>query len=195
MVMDYLNGNDNHDIAFMRSAVDSWLEFRANVCKLYFDRLAVRAHEAGLQAGAFVFAPSLWRFVGQIAKSCRALDVVAPMLYRAYPHKEGPACLNHEWAAFHTLLKNAPDGAEKAARLLFDTPLLGGENPMQGFSPAEIGAEVAAARAVSDKHIRLLPILQTEDASLAEVAKAVLNAKADGYGEFMYSQKKILNIS
>lgn len=179
---------EKNSIPVLRSAIDAWLDFRAACVKEYMDQFAAQAHEAGLQAAAFVFAPSLWWFVGQRPTSCGALDLVSPMLYRAYPHEEGPACLNHEWAAFQTLLSHTDRPASDLASMLFDMALLS-DDPMKGFPPEHVGVETEAARAMLPRRISVLPIVQTEDDRLAETCQAVLDAGADGYGEFMYSQK------
>jgi len=79
------------DFAFLRA----WFSFRESCVKRYMERFAERVHavRSDLKACAFVFAPSLAHFVGQTEAALGALDVVSPMLYRAYPHADGPACL------------------------------------------------------------------------------------------------------
>ena len=189
-LMRYLK-NEPHasSIPRMRNALEAWQDFRGRCIKQYFDRFAVQAHAAGLDAGAFVFAPSLWWMVGQRPDGMGSLDLVAPMLYRAYPHSEGPACLNHEWAAFRELLSHGERSAEDVASLIFDLPLMGGEDPMKGFSPEHVADEVRAARAMLPKKVQLAPIVQAEDAALEEVVSGVMAAGADGCGEFQFAQK------
>lgn len=186
-LMDYLNGGDAN-IPALRDAMESWFDFRAACVKEYMERFSARAHAAGLKAGAFVFAPSLWYFVGQHPDALTGLDVVSPMLYRAYPHAAGTACLSHEWAAFHELLSHARRPAEEVASLLFDMAFLS-DDPMSGFPPAHVGLETRAARAQIPKSVSLAPIVQTEDESLAETVDEVLKNGADAWGEFMYAQK------
>lgn len=186
-LMDYLNGGDG-DIPMIRASMESWFDFRAACVREYMDGFAARAHAAGLKAGAFVFAPTLWYYVGQRPDALGALDVVSPMLYRAYPHETGTACLSHEWAAFHELLSHAQRPADEVASMLFDISFMTDE-PMKGFSPAHVGLETKAARAQLSKSTFLAPIVQTEDARLEETVDAVLKGGADACGEFMYVQK------
>ncbi|NLG24800.1 MAG: hypothetical protein GX558_05555 [Clostridiales bacterium] len=182
---DHLDGGGG-DPAAMRAAVDSWLDFRAACVGDYMAAFAAAARAKGLRAGAFVFAPSLWRLVGQRPDALIGLDLVAPMLYRAYPHPGGPACLSHEWAALKRLLSRSGRPAEAAALLGVKLPP---GDPMAGFLPARIGSETAAARAQLPHSVALKPIVQAEDDALDETVDRVLAAGADGCGEFMYTQK------
>ena len=184
----YINGADG-DIVEIRDAIENWLNFRADCTRKYIDMFAESAHKLNLKAGAFVFPASLWWFVGQRPEIFTSLDMVSPMLYRAYPHEVGTACLSHEWAAFAEMLSHGSRPASELASLLFDMPLMS-DDPMAGFSVEHIGFEVSAARAMLARNIRLMPIIQTEDAELEKVYDAVMNSGADGCGEFMYSQKK-----
>lgn len=186
-LMDYLNGGDG-DIPAIRDAMENWFGFRAACVGEYMEGFCARAHAAGLKAGAFVFAPSLWYFVGQRPAALSSLDVVSPMLYRAYPHETGTACLSHEWAAFHALLSNAQRSADEVASLLFDISFMT-DDPMAGFSPAHVGFESKAARAQLPKSVSLAPIVQTEDERLNETIERVMESGADACGEFMYAQK------
>ena len=188
-IMDFLNGGDGKNkVPMMHAAMDAWQDFRSRCVAEYMQNFSVRAHAEGFDAGAFVFAPSLWWFVGQRPDALRSLDVVAPMLYRAYPHKDGPACLSHEWSGMIELLSHTARPAAEIASMLFDTAFIS-DDPMAGLSPEHVGIETGAARAMLAKGIRLLPIIQTEDDRLSETAENVLKNGADGYGEFMYSQK------
>ncbi len=184
---DFLDGGDG-DIPMIRAAMENWFDFRAACVRAYMEGFAARAHASGLKAGAFVFAPTLWYYVGQRPDALNALDVVSPMLYRAYPHETGAACLSHEWAAFHELLSHAQRPAEEAASMLFDISFMT-DAPMKGFPPAHVGLETKAARAQLSKSVALAPIIQTEDARLDETVEAVLKGGADACGEFMYAQK------
>jgi hypothetical protein len=186
-LMDYIDGGDG-DIPFLRDSIENWFNFRADCVKKYMDAFAIKAHAANLKAGAFVFAPSLWWFVGQRPECCSALDAASPMLYRAYPHRDGTACLSHEWACFKEMLSHGSRPASELASILFDMPLMS-DDPMAGFAPEHIEFEVTAARAMLNRNIRLMPIIQTEDPELEKVYDAVMNSGADGCGEFMYSQK------
>lgn len=188
-IIDFLDGGDGRNkVPLMHAAMDAWQDFRGRCVGEYMQNFAVRAHAEGFDAGAFVFAPSLWWFVGQRPDALRSLDVVAPMLYRAYPHEQGPACLSHEWAAMIELLSHATRPAAEVASMLFDTAFIS-DDPMAGLSPEHVGIETGAARAMISKNIRVMPIIQTEDELLSETAAQVLKNGADGYGEFMYDQK------
>ena len=172
-------------------ALRGWFSFRAACTRAYFDRFAAAVHTVrpDCEAGAFVFAPSLGGFVGQAPETFAALDLFSPMLYRAYPHPEGPACLGHEWAACLDRFD------ARTARLLVQTAgvptdLVPGGAPREilekGFAPGRIAEELAALRGRPAGGPCLLPILQTEDPLLPETVRAALSAGADGYGLFAY---------
>ncbi len=182
-LMGYFRG-ENPIPGDAREAVDAMLAFRRHCVKEYMDDFTARAHGAGLQAGAFVFSPSLWDFVGQSAGALGSLDLVAPMIYRDYPHEAGPACLGHEWGAFRELVSaNAPT-AQAVFRRQFPR-----DDPRRGFSPAFVGQEVLAAKKALREEQQLLPIIQTEDPLLEITVQRVLDGGADGYGEFYFDQK------
>lgn len=190
-VMDFLGGADGKDqVPVMHAAIDAWLDFRARCVGEYMKNFSVRAHAEGFDAGAFVFAPSLWWFVGQRPDALATLDVVSPMLYRAYPHTEGPACLSHEWAGMKELLSHTSRTPAQLASMLFDTAIIS-DDPMAGFEPSHVADETRAARAMLAKNVTLAPIIQTEDARLDETMQFVFDSGATACGEFCYSQKKI----
>ncbi len=174
-----------------RLFLQSWFAFREACVKEYMEKFAAAVHAlpGGLLAGAFVFAPSLGAYVGQTESACAPLDVVSHMIYRAYPHADGPACLGHEWARALELFGYAQMHAlaecachEKAGMVPEKTPE---ELLVHGFAPDRIGAEVAAvSRALNG---RLAPILQIEDDLLQASADSALAAGAEGVGYFAYS--------
>lgn len=165
-----------------------WLLYREKTVQKYMDAFARKVHAENplWKAGAFIFAPSLSPFVGQTFFACRSLDILSPMLYRAYPHKEGPACLNHEWAAFYQLLSEKAAPFRKAFSA-FDLPSESPEELLEkGFSPLFIGKETAYAREHAEKSQWVSPIIQSEDPMQQETARCVMSAGADGVGYFVY---------
>lgn len=182
------------------TAVRAWLAWREACVKAYMDLFARRVHEAdpSWKAGAFIFAPSLGRFTGQTMAACRAPDIISPMLYRAYPHAQGPACLGHEWAAFFRLMRenahdfrtrfgtfspSLPEGDEKpGAWSVMERRLL-----TSGFPPAAVGDETAAAKAGMRAGQLLAPILQIEDSRLRETEDHTAARGADGMGYYPYA--------
>lgn len=189
-VITFLKGGEGNDKApMLHDAVDAMFDFRGRCVAEYMRNFAIRCHAEGFDAGAFVFAPSLWFFVGQRPDALSDLDIVAPMLYRNYPHEEGPACLNHEWAAFRELMSGTARPAAEIASMLFDTAFISSD-PMSGLSPEHVGVETGAARAMIAKRVKVMPIVQTEDEELEKTVSLVMKAGADGCGEFCFSQKK-----
>ena len=173
------------------AAIAGWFAFRADCVGAYLEDFAGRVHAlpGSPEAGAFVFAPSLAGFVGQTARACAPLDLVSPMLYRAYPHADGPACLGHEWAAASRLFE--PEVLRRLAELSgADAGFVPRQEPdallAKGFAPERIGAEIAAARLRPGQS--LLPILQIEDRQIMRSVCSALEADADGFGYFMYGQ-------
>ena len=165
--------------------LQQWFAFRESCIQQYMDHFADRVHQLrdGLMAGAFIFPPSLGRFVGQTAAACRSLDIVSHMLYRSYPHEFGVACLGHEWAAmadaFGAQLQpfsgSSLTDSRCARQLLRD-----------GFTPEWVGHEVTEARVSCLPHQKLWPIIQIEDDFITETARCAFKAGADGVGYFSY---------
>lgn len=174
-----------------RENLTAWMNFRASCVRDTLDRFteSVHALRSDLLAGAFVFAPSLAPFVGQTPEACRSLDVVAPMLYRAYPHADGPACLGHEWAGLKALFS---ESAEEFVRLVSPEEILPDETPAAlietGFPPERVAGEVIRARRALQTGQKLWPILQIEDAFLPETTRLALESGADAAGYFMFGQ-------
>ena len=175
------------------AAIADWFSFRATCVGAYFEDFSGRVH--GLpgrpEAGAFVFAPSLSGFVGQTARACVPLDLVSLMLYRAYPHADGPASLGHEWAAARRLFE--PAVLQRLAELSgADAGLVPQQDSdallTAGFAPERIGEEIAAAKMGLRAGQALLPILQIEDRQIMRSVCSALEAGADGFGYFMYGQ-------
>lgn len=183
--------------------IADWFRFRGAVIREMMERFcaAVKGMNPRWQTGAFVFAPSLAPWVGQGRESLGAPDLISPMLYRHYPHAQGPACLGHEWAgALHALggaardalacaAENAASGPRRRALMQaidFSAPP---ERFLQhGFAPGHAALEAAATREEMLPAQRLLPILQLEDRQLPETIAGVQAAGADGWGLFMYGQ-------
>ncbi len=187
-LISYLQGKQPfNDIPRLQTAIRSMLEFRRKCVASYMERFVELAHAEGFEAGAFVFTPSLWDFVGQSECVLTCLDVVAPMIYRDYPHELGPACLSHEWAGFKKLLSGTGCTPEQLATLLFGRRIPQ-ENPMAGFSIDYVGTEVLMAKASLPKGVQLMPIIQAEDAQLKNTMKKVMESGADGCGVFCYQQ-------
>ncbi len=169
--------------------LQGWLTFRERCVQQYMDEFAQRVHalRSSLKAGAFIFAPSLGRFVGQTAAACRSLDVVSHMLYRDYRHTHGPACLGHEWAAmlrgFGSNAKAFRDASAPASPFFVEkTPdaLLA-----HGFEPDWAGREVAQARREwPDK--QLWPIIQSDDPLIDQTACHAFQNGADTVGLFSW---------
>lgn len=181
----YLRGADG-DMNELRRAVSAWLDFKEACVREYMDIFAASTRDLGLLSGAFVFAPSLSRFVGQTPEACAPLDIVAPMLYRDYPHEIGTACLGHEWAAFKELLSRAKNPPDEIAERIFGVKL-----PEADFTPEYVGRETAIARKSLRANQILAPIVQTEDDLLDTTFDCAMRAGADGCGEFMFSQKRL----
>lgn len=176
-----------------RNAVSDWLRFRAHCVQQYMNGFADAVHELDLLAGGFVFASSLSPFVGQTAEACRALDIVAPMLYRNYPHPDGPACLGHEWAGLLNLFgeysSNLAECASNGASLDVLKQNNNARSLLQnGFSSSWIGEEIAWAKRNLHRRQHLEPILQIEDEDLTQTVQYALESGADGIGFFAYGQ-------
>jgi hypothetical protein len=180
------------------SGMADWLRFRKRCIGEYFARFrtAVRESRSDLAAGAFVFTPSLRALVGQDAETVSGLDIVAPMIYRRYPHKNGPSCLDHEWAALLGAI-TARSGisfetARAAMRLLSDIPIAAQSAAQllkEGFPPQVLESETAAARVGLPEGAALMPIVQLEDDRLDECVAAIRRGGAVGCGFFRWRKE------
>ena len=176
-----------------------WLSFRAASVRAYMRAFADAVHRVpgGKLAGGFVFAPSLAGFVGQTPDAWASLDIVSPMLYRNYPHADGPACLGHEGSAALGLcgeqaLKMLDQCASEVSGLPSLLPAAHAHDLVkEGFPPDRIGLELEALRGKLGSGQRLMPILQIEDPLLAETERLAQLAGADGTGFFAYGQTGI----
>lgn len=174
-----------------RENLYAWMDFRAACVQDYFNRFTRQVHglRDGLQAGAFVFAPSLGRFVGQTSEACQSLDIVAPMLYRAYPHEDGPACLGHEWASLKLLFGEQSAEFVRSAAPDEALPDASPSELLQsGFVPQRVGEETARAHSELRSGQQLWPILQIEDDQLTETTRLALEGGANAVGYFMFGQ-------
>lgn len=156
-----------------------WLAFRRITVNREMNRFVrcVKAANASLLTGAFVFPASLGALVGQTASACASMDICAPMLYRCYGELEGPATLNHEYAA---LLKYFGAG-----RTLALTGVSVPEDVLsRGFPPSQIRRETALAE--NTGKTRLAPILQLDDPLLVQSIASAIDGGATGVGFFMY---------
>lgn len=158
-------------------------EFRNAAMKEYFEHAfrEIKKSDAGLLVGAFIFPASLAKYVGQ--DRVTDVDILAPMLYRAYPHAEGPACLNHEWSAAAVMLDI--DWQALGMKTKASTP---DELLSIGFEPEMLRTESAALKGLAPK---LMPIIQIEDGRLSESISCIRASGADGCGFLSYSKENM----
>ena len=171
------------------SGIGEWLAFREASASAFLTDFARVVHRQGKKAGAFVFAPSLARWVGQAKAGECGLDILSPMIYRRYPYDEGPACLNHEWAGLLDLMTGKTGlTREKAARLLH-APELPEDVLRDGFPCAQVGIETASLNRAGRRYL-LAPILQLEDGEVLECLRAARAAGADELSLFAYQSNE-----
>lgn len=188
-----------HSEAFCPEDTDllvQWFRFREHCVAEYMESFAEAIHHRNpaWQAGAFIFAPSLAYFVGQTAAACASADILSPMLYRAYPHSDGPACLNHEWAAFRRLFQGKADHMLRLSTILQHAEVMSLPPDTllhQGFPPQAIALETALAVQSACKGQLVAPIIQLEDELLADTEHCVMDAHADGVGFFAYGMGEL----
>jgi len=175
-----------------------WLSFRRRYVTEHFRAIAQIVHAAGKQCGAYVFAPGLAPIVGQSYSDLAGIvDVVAPMLYRAYRHAPGIAALNHELASLAEAL-NEGGGAHAAevvaavAQALGYADAIAGPDPdtiRRGLDPTVIGTETARARAALGDGVRLVPIIQLDDPERSRCATEAVAAGADAVNHFVFEER------
>lgn len=172
-------------------------EHLVNFCK------AVREVNPKLQCGIFIFAPCLAELVGQSYEDMNAqMDIIAPMLYRNYSDRPGPACLNTEVATLWEILEES--GAQRPRQLSALKELLGfsveayaaadgatltpGSLREKGFSPEIIREETERARKAAPK-AHLSPILQLCDDQLEASCQAAFAGGASSVDFFLYDDE------
>lgn len=178
-----------------REGLLQWMTFRRlSVEEHLRDFVRVIRSVPGVAAGAFVFAPSLSKMVGQCYRTlAEELDLLAPMLYPAWPltpTDPGPACLNGELTALLRLMTaggalSEPEAlaclSERMAADLPDAAALSAQLPA-----SLVGSETA--RAIREgKAAAILPTLQLGDPLLAESIRAAHQAGAADLAFFAYA--------
>lgn len=154
--------------------IAAWLEYRQLIVGEYM-RAFIKAVKPK-QACAFVFPHTLSSLVGQTAPALKGLDIVSPMLYRRYPEAQGPACLNHEYAALERVTRG---------NALALTGVDAGENILrEGFPPSHVARETLEA--VKNGEDNIMPILQLNDEQALACERQALAAGAKGAGYFAY---------
>ena len=173
-----------------------WLRFRRTCASDHFRAIAEIVHAAGKQCGAYVFSPSIAPIVGQnYADLARIMDVVSPMVYRAYPKAPGIAALNHEVAAIIEAL--VPSDAESSSAVLAILDALGYRGLVTGPTAASVrnglavpivGLECARARAALGDDAILVPIIQLDDPDLHAAIREVDAAGVDAVNFFRFAE-------
>ena len=188
--------------------VAEWLRFRRAHVTGHFRAIADIVHAAGLQCGAYVFTPSLAPLVGQNYEDLAGImDVVSPMVYRAYPEEPGIAALNHEVAALvaaatdHAAAPPARTAESTPGRASFVAALLdalgyGGlaaepapQSIRAGLGTAVVGIECARAKAALGNGPRLVPIIQIDDPDLPAAEAEVAAAGCDACDYFVFTEE------
>ena len=177
--------------------IRQWLTFRKTVVTEHIAAFVRAVHDVkpGLPVGIYAFTPSIAHWVGQDYAALKeaGISLFAPMIYRHWRDRNGPACLNVEVAALAEGLGKALPHSRVKALLEQDCslPMAGGTGEEifeQGFAPNIVGLEVAKVRmAVEDA--ALWPILQLEDEDLAKSETAALAAGADGVAFFAWNER------
>lgn len=170
-----------------------WMRFRSEYIGKRMARFTSTVHNANMQSGAFVFAPSLAPLVGQTEEALAGLDVVAPMLYRRYRQRPGIACLNAEYESLWSFYENRGDG--DVSRAIFaQTGVWPQKTSAQeiwqsGFLPNAVGEETTHM-AKQTKGV-LAPIVQLDDDYLMDTIEHAVQAGAKAVGFFAYTKEDI----
>ena len=177
--------------------IRQWLNFRKIVVTEHIAAFVEAVHQVNpdLPVGIYAFSPSIAHWVGQDYTALKeaGISLFAPMIYRHWLDRNGPACLNVEIAALaEGLGKSLPyDRVKTLLEQDCGVPMVSGKEEeifKQGFAPNVVGLEVAKVRmAVGDA--ALWPILQLEDEVLAKSEMAALAAGADGVAFFAWNEK------
>lgn len=177
-------------------ALHDFYAFRQASMDAYYRqyRSVVKSANPDAHAGAYIFADSLAGFTGQRAQSIGELDIVAPMIYRHYPETNGPATLNHEWAAALNLLTGKSllpfDQAKSivADRCGVRIDARDAEGLLaDGFPPGTIEGETRRTKERFPA-ARIWPIIELNDELLPESTRAAARGGADAVSFFAWSE-------
>ncbi len=175
-----------------------WYRFRRICSTEHFRDVGKIIHDANLQMGVYIFTPSLSPLVGQSYVDLREfVDVFAPMIYRNYPKRPGPACLNWEVTIIPEELGLTGKPAEKRAMELIltwtgladvvkDRTIA---KVRKAMPPEAVGHETAMARALIGKDKELAPIIYIDDPKMKTTAELVRKSGADGVNFFVFQDE------
>ncbi len=172
-----------------------WLRFRRVCSTEHFRDLAEIIHGGGKRMGVYIFTPSIAPLVGQSYTDLTGFtDVFAPMIYRNYPKRPGPACLNWELTIIpeELGLADTPMEAPVMTMLLSwlglaeSVPAREIAHIQNAVPPEAVAHEVAMARAQLPADKELAPIIYIDDPEMDRTADLVRAHGADGVNFFVY---------
>lgn len=173
----------------------AWLRFRRACSTEHFRAIEKIIHGAKREMGVYVFTPSLAPLVGQSYRDLRDLvDVFAPMIYRNYPKRPGPACLNWELTILpeEAGVEGTP-GEEAAMDLLLKLTGLDSvvsartvASVREALPPEAVGHETRLARDLIGDGPGLVPIIYIDDPEMARTGRLVREAGANGVNFFVF---------
>lgn len=170
-----------------------WLRFRRTCTTEHFRAVGKIIHDAKLKMGVYIFTPSIAPVVGQSYVDLREfVDVFAPMIYRNYPERPGPACLNWELTILpEELGLEGKPSEEQAMQLILAwtglwqvTSARTIKQIRAALPPEAVGYETAMARALIGKDVTLAPIIHIDDPMMTKTAGLVRKSGASGVNFF-----------
>jgi len=180
---------ENADVDW--DAVRHWLSFRESCVTEYlteFSRI-VRSH--GIKSGAFIFSPSIAPMVGQSYDALpKILDIISPMVYRAYKQNDGPACLNHELAAAAAECKFTDEPVRYLSEKLgIDLSMCKtSEDILSGLPVSTAVDECVKAKALCGD-TTMIPIIDLNDEHVRECAEKIYEKGIDEVALFVYNKE------
>ncbi|MBP8131747.1 MAG: hypothetical protein KA184_19385 [Candidatus Hydrogenedentes bacterium] len=181
----------------LHPGVLDWLRFRRACVTEHFRDISAIIHGAGLRMGVYIFTPSFAPLVGQAyVDLAEFVDVFAPMIYRNYPDRPGPACLNWELMVIpeELGLTGKPEEATVMELILSWTgladvvPSRSIEEVRAAVPPEAVGRQTAMARAQLPTDKELAPIIYIDDPDMAKTAALVRDNGADGINFFVFKE-------
>lgn len=172
-----------------------WFRFRRVCTTEHFRNISKIVHGAGLRMGVYIFTPSFAPVVGQsYIDLAEFTDVFAPMIYRNYPDRPGPACLNWELMIIpeELGLLGKPDENAAMSLILSWTGLADVvssrsiEEIRTAVPPEAVGHQTAMARAILPAEKELAPIIYIDDPEMAKTARLVQENGANGLNFFVF---------
>lgn len=190
-------------IGSLLPGLNEWMNFRRAATTEHLKAFCAAVHrvDPDLEAGIYIFAPSLSTMVGQSYQDLKKdMDLFAPMLYRCYDDRNGASCLNSEAARMLDLTEKIRGMRQDKIRkqisdmikLPLDPSLSAEEVFRKGYETSILTSETKRARDMIGSK-KLIPIIELDDPKLKEASEMTMKGGAEAVNYFVFNKEQIEN--